>query len=67
MRWAFAASLLVALLLPFVLGNWTPLIALGLSVAILLATHAHEVAAAAHRVVHLRDGRVERVTVAARD
>ncbi len=30
-------------------------------VAILLATHAVEVAAAAHRVVYLRDGRVERV------
>ncbi len=29
-------------------------------VAILLATHAVEVAAAAHRVVYLRDGRVER-------
>lgn len=31
-------------------------------VAILLATHAAEVAAAAHRVVYLRDGRVERVS-----
>jgi putative ABC transport system ATP-binding protein len=28
---------------------------------LLLATHAAEVAAAAHRVVHMRDGRIERV------
>ncbi len=32
-RWAFGASVLIALLLPFVLGNWTPLIALGLLLA----------------------------------
>jgi putative ABC transport system ATP-binding protein len=30
-------------------------------VAVLLATHASEVAAAAHRTVHLRDGRVHRI------
>ncbi len=30
-------------------------------VAILLATHAPEVAAAAHRTLHMRDGQVERV------
>jgi putative ABC transport system ATP-binding protein len=30
-------------------------------VAMLLATHAPEVAASAHRVIHMRDGRVERV------
>jgi cytochrome c-type biogenesis protein CcmF len=32
-RWAFAASLVIALLLPFVMGQWTPLIALGLLLA----------------------------------
>jgi energy-coupling factor transporter ATP-binding protein EcfA2 len=30
-------------------------------IALLLATHAAEVAAVAHRVVHMRDGRIERV------
>jgi ABC-type lipoprotein export system ATPase subunit len=35
-------------------------------VTILLATHAPDVAAAAHRVVHLRDGRVQRMAVARR-
>ena len=33
---------------------------------ILLATHAPELAAAAHRIVHLRDGRVQRVEARAR-
>ena len=32
-RWALGASLVVALLLPLVLGNWTPLISLGLLLA----------------------------------
>jgi cytochrome c-type biogenesis protein CcmF len=32
-RWAFAAAAVIALALPFVLGNWTPLIALGLLLA----------------------------------
>jgi cytochrome c-type biogenesis protein CcmF len=32
-RWALAASMAVALLLPLVLGNWTPLIALGFLLA----------------------------------
>ncbi|MFA5826353.1 MAG: heme lyase CcmF/NrfE family subunit [Gallionellaceae bacterium] len=32
-RWAFGASLVIALLLPFVLGKWTPLIALGFMLA----------------------------------
>ena len=32
-RWAFASSLVIALLLPIVLGKWTPLIALGLMLA----------------------------------
>jgi cytochrome c-type biogenesis protein CcmF len=39
-RWAFAASLLIALLLPFVLGNWTPMIALGLMLAFWVITTA---------------------------
>jgi len=32
-RWAFVASLIIALLLPLVLGIWTPMIALGLLLA----------------------------------
>jgi cytochrome c-type biogenesis protein CcmF len=32
-RWAFVSSLVIALLLPLVLGTWTPLIALGLMLA----------------------------------
>jgi cytochrome c-type biogenesis protein CcmF len=32
-RWALVASMTIALLLPLVLGNWTPLIALGLLLA----------------------------------
>ena len=32
-RWAFASSLVIALLLPFVMGKWTPLIALGFMLA----------------------------------
>jgi cytochrome c-type biogenesis protein CcmF len=37
-RWALAASMVVALLLPLVLGNWTPLIALGLLLAFWVIT-----------------------------
>lgn len=32
-RWGFASSVVIALLLPLVLGNWTPMIALGLMMA----------------------------------
>src|SRR5512139_3270520 len=32
-RWALAASMVIAVLLPFVMGQWTPLIALGLLLA----------------------------------
>jgi cytochrome c-type biogenesis protein CcmF len=32
-RWAFGSSLLIAVLLPFVMGKWTPLIALGFMLA----------------------------------
>ncbi|HKP47154.1 MAG TPA: cytochrome c-type biogenesis CcmF C-terminal domain-containing protein, partial [Pyrinomonadaceae bacterium] len=34
LRWALAASVITALLLPFVLGQWKPLVALGLMLAI---------------------------------
>jgi cytochrome c-type biogenesis protein CcmF len=37
-RWAFAASLIIALLLPLVLGKWTPMIALGLMLALWIIT-----------------------------
>jgi cytochrome c-type biogenesis protein CcmF len=32
-RWAFVSSMIIALLLPFVMGSWTPLIALGFMLA----------------------------------
>jgi cytochrome c-type biogenesis protein CcmF len=32
-RWAFVSSMVIALLLPFVMGTWTPLIALGFMLA----------------------------------
>jgi cytochrome c-type biogenesis protein CcmF len=37
-RWALAASMLVALLLPLVMGKWTPIIALGLLLAAWIIT-----------------------------
>jgi cytochrome c-type biogenesis protein CcmF len=37
-RWAFVSSLVIALLLPLVLGKWTPLIALGLMLAFWVIT-----------------------------
>ena len=37
-RWALAASMLIALLLPLVMGKWTPLIALGLLLAFWIFT-----------------------------
>jgi cytochrome c-type biogenesis protein CcmF len=37
-KWVLAASVVIALLLPFVLGNWTPLIALGLLLAFWVLT-----------------------------
>ncbi|MBI1175339.1 MAG: heme lyase CcmF/NrfE family subunit [Sideroxydans sp.] len=39
-RWAFGASLVIAVLLPFILGKWTPLIALGLMLAFWLISTA---------------------------
>jgi cytochrome c-type biogenesis protein CcmF len=40
LRWAFAVSLVTAVLLPFVLGKWTPLLSLGLLLALWVATTA---------------------------
>ncbi len=37
-RWAFAASLVIALLLPLVLGQWTPLVVLGFLMAFWVIT-----------------------------
>jgi len=38
LRWAFAVSIVTALALPFVLGHWTPLVSLGLLLAIWIVT-----------------------------
>src|SRR4030095_6023764 len=38
LRWAFLASLVAGLLLPFVLGQWKPLVALGLLLAFWIVT-----------------------------
>jgi len=38
LRWAFGASVVTALLLPFVLGKWTPLLSLGLLLSLWIAT-----------------------------
>ena len=40
LRWAFAVSAATALSLPFVLGKWTPLVSLGLLLAIWIVTTA---------------------------
>ena len=40
LRWAFLASVVTALILPFVLGQWKPLVALGLMLAIWIVTTA---------------------------
>ena len=40
LRWAFGASVVTALLLPFVLGKWTPLLSLGLLLALWIVTTA---------------------------
>jgi cytochrome c-type biogenesis protein CcmF len=45
-RWAFGVSLVTALLLPLVLGKWTPLISLGLLLALWIVATA---------VINLRD------------
>jgi cytochrome c-type biogenesis protein CcmF len=38
LRWAFAVSVATALALPFVLGQWTPLVSLGLLLALWIVT-----------------------------
>jgi cytochrome c-type biogenesis protein CcmF len=40
LKWAFGVSVLVALLLPLVMGKWTPMIALGLLMAMWIVTTA---------------------------
>ena len=40
LRWAFGASVVTAVLLPFVLGKWTPLLSLGLLLASWIVTTA---------------------------
>jgi cytochrome c-type biogenesis protein CcmF len=40
LRWAFGVSLVTALVLPLILGKWTPLISLGLVLALWIATTA---------------------------
>ncbi len=40
LRWAFGTSVVTALLLPFVLGKWTPLLSLGLLLALWIVTTA---------------------------
>jgi len=40
LRWAFAVSIVTALALPFTLGHWTPLVSLGLLLAIWIVTTA---------------------------
>jgi cytochrome c-type biogenesis protein CcmF len=40
LRWAFGASVVVALILPFVLGSWKPLVSLGLLLAIWIVVTA---------------------------
>src|SRR5689334_23157201 len=38
LRWAFGVSILTAVTLPFVLGSWTPMLSLGLLLAIWIVT-----------------------------
>ena len=51
LRWAFAVSVATALVLPFILGKWTPLISLGLLLALWIVTTA--VVNIRERVSHL--------------
>jgi cytochrome c-type biogenesis protein CcmF len=54
LRWAFGASVVVALLLPFTLGRWSPLVSLGLLLAVWIV--AASVVALAERVRHAASG-----------
>ena len=38
LRWAFLASVVTALILPFIIGNWKPLVSLGLLLALWIVT-----------------------------
>ena len=40
LRWAFLASVATALILPFILGQWKPLVSLGLMLALWIVTTA---------------------------
>src|SRR2546422_8697673 len=40
LRWAFAASAITAIILPFVMGQWKPLVSLGLLLALWIVTTA---------------------------
>jgi len=45
LRWAFAVAVITALILPLVMGKWTPLISLGLLLAMwIVATSVHNIA-----------------------
>lgn len=51
LRWAFGVSVATAVLLPFVLGKWTPLLSLGLLLALWIVTTA--VVTVRERLTHL--------------
>jgi cytochrome c-type biogenesis protein CcmF len=57
-RWAFFTSLAIALLLPLIIGTWTPLIALGLMLAFWVIT---TVATDLYRRIRGREGNVWQV------
>ena len=54
LRWAFGASVVVALLLPFTLGRWSALVSLGLLLAVWIAAAC--VVALTERVRHAASG-----------
>ena len=56
LRWAFGVSLVTALVLPIVLGHWTPLLSLGILLAIWILATA--VVSIRERVVHGDGGSV---------
>jgi cytochrome c-type biogenesis protein CcmF len=58
LRWAFGASVVTALLLPLVLGKWTPLLSLGLLLAVWIATTS--VINLRERLTHLEGGSLTR-------
>ena len=58
LRWAFGASVVTALLLPFVLGKWTPLLSLGLLLALWVVTTS--VINLRERLTHLEGGSLSR-------